>query len=82
MIMILFYDMMQDFETVDIVKAMLDYSKKLENMVMELREQVNSLTPKGQPIPFREVKRDFLEAFFECPAYKKNQYFYKHEEKL
>jgi hypothetical protein len=40
-------------------------------MVIELRKDVNSLSPKGQPKPYEEVYSDLYESFYDYPAYEK-----------
>lgn len=60
-------------ETADLIKALLCYTRTLENMVVGLREQVNSLTPAEQPKPFFDLHSDIYQEFCDYPAYSKYQ---------
>ena len=58
-------------ESAELIKALLCYTRTLENMVVGLREQVNSLTPAGQPELFFDLHSDIYEVFCDYPAYAK-----------
>lgn len=58
-------------EYVELIVDLLVYTKKLEEMIVELREEVNHSVPKGQPSPYIELHSDIYENFYEYPAYEK-----------
>jgi hypothetical protein len=58
-------------EVAELVKALAEYAKTLEEMVVELRSQVNALTPAGQSEPFPDLHENIYEAFDDFPAYQK-----------
>ena len=73
-------DMIDDFETLKVDKELenaklildlLNYSKSLEEAVIELRKKVNELTPETEPIPYYDLHSDVYEAFDDHPAYLK-----------
>jgi hypothetical protein len=64
-------ELAKEMENVRLIVDLLIYSKKLEEMVIELRKDVNSLSPKGQPKPYEEVHSDVYESFYDYPAYEK-----------
>ncbi|MEG6520868.1 hypothetical protein, partial [Desulfotomaculum sp. 1211_IL3151] len=41
----------KEMENLELIKAILEYSKNLEVMVLELRREVNDPTPPGDPKP-------------------------------
>lgn len=51
--------------------ALLEYAKTLEGMVIELRSQVNHLTPPGRAMPYADLYSDIFEIFYDYPAYEK-----------
>lgn len=71
--------MIEDQKTAELINALLCYTRTLENMVVELREQVNSLTPREEPKPFFDLHSDIYEEFSDYPAYVKYQYFFEQE---
>lgn len=58
-------------EVAELVKALAEYAKTLEEMVVKLRSQVNALTPAGQSEPFPDLHENIYEAFDDFPAYQK-----------
>lgn len=58
-------------EVAELVKALAEYAKTLEEMVVKLRSQVNALTPAGQREPFPDLHENIYEAFDDFPAYQK-----------
>lgn len=58
-------------EVAELVKALAEYAKTLEEMVVKLRSQVNALTPAGQGEPFPDLHENIYEAFDDFPAYQK-----------
>lgn len=63
--------MIEEQETAELIKALFCYTITLENMVVELRKQVNSHTPPGQPEPYFDLHSDIYEEFSDYPAYEK-----------
>jgi len=63
-------------ETDELVAALIEYYSGLEKMVIELRCEVNSLTPPGKREPYPDPASDFMEVFYEYPAYPKFQHLF------
>ncbi|MEG6521786.1 hypothetical protein [Desulfotomaculum sp. 1211_IL3151] len=61
----------KEMENLELIKAILEYSKNLEAMVLELRREVNDLTPPGDPKPYEDIHSDIYESFDDYPAYQK-----------
>ncbi|MDW7650822.1 MAG: hypothetical protein SCM57_05730, partial [Bacillota bacterium] len=51
------------------IRALLQYTKKLETMVVDLRAEVNSLTPADKPSPYFDIHSDIYEVFYDYPGY-------------
>lgn len=64
-------EQIEEQETADLISALAEYAKTLEEMVVELRRQVNALTPAGQKEPFPDLHGDIYEVFYDYPAYRK-----------
>jgi hypothetical protein len=64
-------ELAKEMENVRLIVDLLSYSRKLEEMVIELRNDVNRLSPKGEPKPYQEVHSDVYESFYDYPAYEK-----------
>lgn len=62
-----------DRDNIAFIISLLHYTKKLEAMVIKLREEVNELTPNGNPIPYFELHSDVYENFFDYPTFIKYQ---------
>ncbi len=58
-------------EVAELVKALAEYAKTLEEMVVKLRSQVNALTPAEQSEPFPDLHGDIYEVFYDFPAYQR-----------
>ncbi|WP_372814777.1 hypothetical protein [Paenibacillus sp.] len=58
-------------ETEALIAALAQYCKSLEQQVVELRRDVNRLTPQGQDKPFPDVHSDLYETFDHLAAYKR-----------
>jgi len=58
-------------EVAELIKALAEYAKTLEEMVVKLRSQVNALTPAGQSEPFPDLHENIYEVFDDFPAYPK-----------
>jgi len=54
-----------------LIAALAQYCKSLEQQVVELRRDVNRLTPPGQDKPFPDVHSDLYETFDHLAAYKR-----------
>lgn len=70
-------DLIEDLETEELIAALTDYFKSLEKQVVELRCQVNRLTPAGKPEPFPEPHSDLYEVFHHYAAYQKFKHILK-----
>jgi hypothetical protein len=64
-------------KTDQLVAALIEYYSRLEKMVIELRCEVNSLTPPGKREPYPDPTSDFMEAFYEYTAYPKFQHLFE-----
>jgi len=64
-------------ETEELVAALIKYYFGLEKMVIELRCEVNSLTPPGKREPYPDPVSDFMEVFYEYPAYPKFEHLFE-----
>lgn len=62
-----------DMDNIEFIINLLNYSKKLEGMVIKLREEVNELTPEDKEIPYFELHSDIYESFFDYPTVIKYQ---------
>jgi hypothetical protein len=60
-------------DNAQLIVDLLVYSKKLEEMIVELRKEVNGLTREGQPVPYPELHSDIYENFDDHPAYEKHR---------
>lgn len=58
-------------ENIDLIIGLLNYTKSLEEMVIELRSNVNALTPSGEQLPFPDLHGDVYEVFDHHPAYER-----------
>ncbi|MEW5784050.1 MAG: hypothetical protein AB1767_03020 [Bacillota bacterium] len=63
--------LIEEQKTAELVKALVEYAKTLENMVVELRKWVNALTPPGKSEPFPDLHGDIYEVFYDYPAYQR-----------
>lgn len=61
----------REIENHELIKAILDYSKNLEAMVLELRQEVNELTPHGAHKQYEDIHSDIYEVFDDYPAYQR-----------
>jgi len=64
-------DSFKEMESVDLIVKLLGYTKTLEEMVIDLRIQVNRLTPKNEPLPYDDLHSDVYEVFYDHPAYER-----------
>lgn len=60
---------MKDQEIEELISGLVAYARSLELQVVELRCQVNKLTPLSQEEPFPEPHSDLYEAFDHYAAY-------------
>lgn len=65
------FESKEEKDNAELIINLLNYSKLLEEMIIDLRKEVNRLTPKGHPIPYFELHSDIYEAFDDHPAYEK-----------
>jgi hypothetical protein len=59
----------KDQETADLIAKLLLYAQSLEEQVVELRKEVNRLTPRGEPTPYEDLHSDIYENFDDHPVY-------------
>ena len=67
-------EVIEQQKTEELITALVEYCKTLEIQVIDLRGQVNMLTPLGERRPFPELESDLYEVFYHYAAYPK----YKH----
>lgn len=58
-------------ENINLIIGLLDYTKSLEEMVIELRNKVNALTPSDEHLPYPDLHGDVYEVFDHYPAYER-----------
>ena len=63
----------EERENARLIVDLLNYTKTLEEMVINLRKEVNERTLKSQPIPYFELHSDVYESFEDYPAYEKHR---------
>lgn len=63
--------LIEEQKIAELISALAKYAKSLEDMVVKLRKQVNTLTPAGQPLPFPDLHTDIYQVFYDYPAYQK-----------
>ncbi len=64
-------DIIEEQKTSELIRALLRYTKKLKAMVIDLRTEVNSLTPVNKPAPYADIHSDIYEVFYDYPGYSK-----------
>ncbi len=64
-------ELIVELETFELITALLEYVKALEEMVIELRSQVNHLTLPGESMPYVDLYSDLFEIFYDYPAYER-----------
>ncbi len=64
-------EMAKEMETVDLIVKLLEYTRTLEDKIIDLRIKVNRMTPKHEPIPYYDLHSDVYEAFDDHPAFEK-----------
>ena len=63
----------EEMDNLDLIINLISYSKKLERMIIQLRSEVNALTPAGENLPYFELHSDIYENFFDYPTIIKYQ---------
>ena len=66
-------EMFEDIKVAELIAAILEYSKELEDEVVMLRTEVNNLTPPTKRIPYEDLYSDVFRVFDHYPAYQKFQ---------
>jgi hypothetical protein len=61
----------KEFQIYQLVVALIDNCRELGKQVVELRQQVNRLTPSGQPEPYVDLYSDLYESFYDYATYPK-----------
>lgn len=64
-------EQIEEQKTAELIRALVQYAKALEKMVVKLRSQVNALTSAGQKEPFPDLHGDIYEVFYHYPAYQR-----------
>lgn len=64
-------DIIEEQKTSELIRALLRYTRKLEIMVVDLRTEVNSLTPVKKTAPYVDIHSDIYEVFYDYPGYSK-----------
>jgi 5,10-methenyltetrahydromethanopterin hydrogenase len=70
-------ELLEELETTELIEALLHNTRDLEKMIIELREEVNSLTPKGQRKPYIDLHSDIYKVFYDFTAYSKHEEIFK-----
>lgn len=70
-------ELIEKQETEELVTALAEYCKNLEKQVVDLRCQVNRLTPVDKALPFPELHSDLYEVFYHYAAYPKFKHILK-----
>jgi hypothetical protein len=68
---------MKEQETEELILGLAEYVKSLQLQVVQLRSQVNKLTPSDQEEPFPGVHSDLYETFDHYAAYVKYNHILK-----
>lgn len=63
----------EDIKVAELIAAILEYSKELEDEVLMLRTEVNNLTSPTNRKPYEDLKSDVFQVFDHYPAYQKFQ---------
>lgn len=58
----------EEMDNLDLIINLISYSKKLERMIIQLRLEVNALTPADENLPYFELHSDIYENFFDYPT--------------
>ncbi|MEW6064900.1 hypothetical protein P378_16260 [Desulforamulus profundi] len=61
----------KELEAYELIGALLGYTKNLEAMVLELRQEVNALIPPLKHKPYENIHSDIYEVFDDYPACQK-----------
>lgn len=64
-------ELIKQQETEELLAALVEYCKDLEKQVVDLRCQVNRLTPSDKRKPFPDPQSDLYEVFYHYAAYPK-----------
>ncbi len=67
----------EEIEAFELIRALFDYTCELEKKIVELRKQVNKLTPQEELTPFPELHENIYQSFFDYPAYRKFQKYFE-----
>lgn len=64
-------------ETERLITALIEYCASLEKQIIDLRCQVNRLTPAGKPLPYEDLHSDIYQMFYDYEAYPKFEHLFK-----
>lgn len=67
----------EEQQTEELLSGLVEYCLSLEKQVVDLRIQVNNLTPMGRPKPYFDLHGDLYEVFHQYAAYPKFKHILK-----
>lgn len=67
----------EDQQTKELLSGLVEYCLSLEKQLVDLRNQVNNMTPSGRPKPYFDLHSDLYEVFHQYAAYPKFKYILK-----
>lgn len=70
-------ELIEQQQVEELIAALAEYCKNLEKQVVDLRCQVNCLTPSNIVIPFFDLHADLYEVFYHYDAYPKFKHILK-----
>lgn len=69
--------LIEEHQTEELIKGLVEYCVNLEKQVIDLRNQVNNLMPPGKPEPYFDLRSDLYEVFHDYTAYPKFRHILK-----
>ncbi len=70
-------ELIETQETEELVMALIEYCVSLEKQVIDLRLEVNRLTPAGKLIPYLDLHSDIYQDFYDYAAYPQFEHLFK-----
>jgi hypothetical protein len=67
----------KEFQIYELLEALVDNCRELGEQVVDLRRQLNQLTPPGQIEPFLLLNGDLYQSFWDYAAYPKFKHLLK-----
>lgn len=68
-----FFEHNYELDNVELIITLLNYSKSLEEQIVELRKEVNDLTLDRESLPYLDLHSDIYETFDDHPAYERHR---------